>query len=182
MARFWRRQPTTARRTTEEQVETVPPPRPRPFWPWLLLLLLLVLGALAASWYFANRGDTVDADEVPNVVGLQRPDAERRLDERGFETEAKPVDSRRSPGTVIAQRPEPGNDVREGRHRRHLGRPEPVGGRGARRGRLAHPGRAHATAKRGAEPTRPGRAVAKTEGHRPAAGSSGRYGSSEGIR
>ena len=114
MARFWRRQPTTARQTTEEQVETVPPPRPRPFWPWLLLLLLLVLGALAASWYFANRGDTVDAEEVPNVVGLQRPDAERRLDERGFETEVKPVDSRRPPGTVIAQRPSPGTTYGEG--------------------------------------------------------------------
>ena len=80
----------------------------------MLLLLLLVLGALAASWYFANRGETVDAEEVPNVVGLQRPDAERRLDERGFETEVKPVDSRRQPGTVIVQRPSPGTTYGEG--------------------------------------------------------------------
>lgn len=113
MARLWRRQPTTARRTTEE-VETAPPPRPPPFWPWLLLLLLLVLGGLAAAWYFANRGETVDAEEVPNVVGLQRPEAERELDERELETEVKPVDSRRPPGMVIAQRPSPGTTYGEG--------------------------------------------------------------------
>jgi beta-lactam-binding protein with PASTA domain len=114
MARFWRRRPTTATRTTEEQVERVPPPPPRPFWPWLLLLLLLVLGALAASWYFATRDETVDAEKVPNVVGLQRADAERRLDERGFETEVKPVDSRQPPGEVIAQRPSPETVYGEG--------------------------------------------------------------------
>jgi eukaryotic-like serine/threonine-protein kinase len=114
MARFWRRRPTTATRRTEEHVETVPPRQPSPFWPWLLLLLLLVLGALAASWYFATRDETVDAEEVPNVVSLQRPEAESRLDERGFESEAKPVDSRRRPGEVIAQRPPPGTKYGEG--------------------------------------------------------------------
>ena len=106
MARWspWRR-----RRATEYREERVAaPPQPKPFWPWLLLLLLLVLGALGASWYFANRGETVDAAEVPNVVGDQRGEAERRLEEREFVPEAQRVVSERPPGTVIAQRPEAG--------------------------------------------------------------------------
>ncbi len=113
MARFWPRR-RAATRTTEERVETAPPPRPRPFWPWLLLLLLLVLGALAASWYFTSRGDTVDAARVPNVVGLQRDAAERSVEEREFESEVKPVDSERPAGMVVAQRPSPGTVYGEG--------------------------------------------------------------------
>jgi eukaryotic-like serine/threonine-protein kinase len=106
VARFWRRRrPAAARQTTEEQVEAVPP-RPRPFWPWLLLLLAVVLGAVAASWYFAARGDTVEAAQVPNVIGVQQEEAERRVEDRGFEAELKPVDSERPAGTVIAQRPD----------------------------------------------------------------------------
>ena len=110
MARVWPRR----RRTTEERVEAVPPRRPTPWWPWLLLLLLLVLGALAASWYFANRDETVDAREVPAVVGAQRAEAERELDEREFESEVKLVDSERRAGTVVAQRPDPGTLYGEG--------------------------------------------------------------------
>ncbi|HZB35885.1 MAG TPA: hypothetical protein VE440_07430, partial [Gaiellaceae bacterium] len=91
MARFWRRRPAAAARTTEERVETVPPPRPSPFWPWLLLLLAVVLGALAASWYFASRDETVEAERVPSVVGLEQDAAERRLDDRGFESEVKRI-------------------------------------------------------------------------------------------
>jgi eukaryotic-like serine/threonine-protein kinase len=117
MARFWRRRqpaPAAATRTTEEQVETVPPRRPTPFWPWLLLLLALVLGALAASWYFTTRDDTVEATEVPNVVGVQREAAERELDERGFNTEVKRVVSPRPAGTVVAQRPPSGTKYGKG--------------------------------------------------------------------
>ena len=109
--------PLRRRRGTEyreETVTTAPPPKPRPFWPWLLLLLLLVLGALGASYYFANRGETVDAAEVPNVVGEQRGEAERRLEEREFVPEIDRVVSQRSPGTVVAQRPEPGTLYGEG--------------------------------------------------------------------
>ena len=112
MARWspWRR-----RRATEYREERVAvAPEPKPFWPWLLLLLLLVLGALGASWYFANRGETVDAAEVPNVVGTQRGEAERRLEEREFVSEAQRVVSERRPGTVIAQRPKPGTLYGEG--------------------------------------------------------------------
>lgn len=106
MARWspWRR-----RRSTEYREESVAaPPQPKPFWPWLLLLLLLVLGTLGASWYFANRGETVDAAEVPNVVGMQRAEAEGRLEEREFVPEARRIVSERPPGTVVEQRPEPG--------------------------------------------------------------------------
>jgi beta-lactam-binding protein with PASTA domain len=113
MARFWRRRPAAATQTTEEHVETAPPP-PRPFWPWLLLLLAIVLAALAASWYFASRGDTVDAERVPDVVGLRQEEAQRRLADRGFANEGKPVDSERTAGTVIAQRPSPDTLYGEG--------------------------------------------------------------------
>lgn len=118
MARFWaRRTPApagAATRTTEERVETVPPPRPAPFWPWLLLLLLLVVGGLAASWYLTQRDETVEAAEVPNVVGLQREAADRRLADRGFEREVERVVSPRPPGTVVAQRPSPGTTYGKG--------------------------------------------------------------------
>jgi eukaryotic-like serine/threonine-protein kinase len=114
MARFWPRRRSATTQATEERVETVPPPPPRPFWPWLLLLLLVVLGALAASWYFATRDETVDAEEVPDVVGLQQDAAERRLENQGFEDEVKPADSERPPGTVIAQRPDAGTVYGEG--------------------------------------------------------------------
>src|SRR4029453_15668759 len=107
MAGFWARRPA-ATATTEEYVETVPPPRQRPFWPWLLLLLLLVLGGLALAWYLANRGETVDAHKVPDVLGLDRPAAEERLHDAEFEVEAKQVESRQARNTVTAQRPDPG--------------------------------------------------------------------------
>ncbi len=114
MARWSPRRRRRATEYREERVTTAPPPKPRPFWPWLLLLLLLVLGALGASYYFANRGETVDAAEVPNVVGAQRGEAERRLEEREFVPEVDRVVSERPPGTVIAQRPEPGTLYGEG--------------------------------------------------------------------
>jgi eukaryotic-like serine/threonine-protein kinase len=106
----WRR-----RRATEYREERVAAaPRPRPFWPWLVLLLLLVLGALGASWYFANRDDMVDAERVPDVVGMKRADAEQRLEDRGFEREANRVVSQRPPGIVVTQRPEAGTLYGEG--------------------------------------------------------------------
>ena len=39
-------------------------------------------GRSAPSWYFANRDETVDAADVPNVVGAQQGEAERELEER----------------------------------------------------------------------------------------------------
>jgi eukaryotic-like serine/threonine-protein kinase len=114
MARFWRRRSAGARQTTEERVEAVPARRPGPIWPWLLLLLAIVLAALAASWYFATRDETVDAEEVPSVIGLEQDEAERRLDEAGFDDEVKSVDSERPAGTVVAQRPDAGTVYGEG--------------------------------------------------------------------
>lgn len=105
------------RAVREERVETrtAPPPRrPTPIWPWLLLLLLLVLGALAASWYFTSRDEMIDADDVPNVVGLQREQAEDRVRDRDFEVEIERVVSRRPVGTVVMQRPRPGTLYGEG--------------------------------------------------------------------
>jgi eukaryotic-like serine/threonine-protein kinase len=107
--------PRRRRRATEYREERVAaPPQPRPFWPWLLLLLLLVLGALGASWYFANRDEMVDAAEVPNVVGAQQGEAERELEEREFVPEIERTVSERPPGTVVAQRPEAGTLYGEG--------------------------------------------------------------------
>ncbi len=99
------------RRTVrEERVDVAPPaaPPPRPFWPWLLLLLALILGALAASWYFMNREETVEANKIPQVVGLQRDAAEQRIRARNFQVEIERVVSKQRVGTVVEQRPRPG--------------------------------------------------------------------------
>ena len=111
MARWypWRRRATQVR---EERVATPPPPRP--LWPWLLLLLLLVLAGLGASWYFANRGETVPAEKVPDVTGVRQAEAEQRLRQRKFEVEIERVVSRRPAGTVVKQRPSPGTLYGEG--------------------------------------------------------------------
>ncbi len=73
-----------------------------------------MLGALAASWYLTNRDETVEAATVPEVVGAQRAEAERELDERGFESEVKLVDSERRAGAVVVQRPEAGTTYGKG--------------------------------------------------------------------
>jgi eukaryotic-like serine/threonine-protein kinase len=113
MARFWGRRRPAAARTTEEEVERVPPRRPL-IWPWLLLLLALVLAGLAAAWYFATRPDTVETAQVPNVVGLKQAEAESRLRDEEFESEAKRVSSSRPAGSVVAQRPDSGTRYGKG--------------------------------------------------------------------
>jgi beta-lactam-binding protein with PASTA domain len=108
--------PWRGRRRTEVREEQVaaPPPPASPMWPWLLLLLLLVLGALAASWYFTQRDEMIDAHEVPQVTGVRQSEAEQRLREREFEVEVERVVSREQAGTVMAQRPKPGTLYGEG--------------------------------------------------------------------
>jgi PASTA domain len=50
--------------------------------PWLLLPIALGLGALAGSWYFATRGETVGSEQDTGAVGFQRGDPKRPLEER----------------------------------------------------------------------------------------------------
>ena len=96
----------------EEQVaEPVGPPPERYWWLWLLLLLLLVVGGLLA-WYFLSRGD--DKAVVPNVIGLQQPQAETRIQEEDLEPLSIPAPSNRPQGVVFAEKPGAGTQLGEG--------------------------------------------------------------------
>lgn len=114
MARFWRRRPAAAAQT----------------WSWLVLLLVVVLGALAAAWYFVGGDETVEAERVPSVVGLEQdapeprvPDllgrtteeATAQLTHAGFRTRVRQVASPAPEGRVIAQEPAAGTRVQGGR-------------------------------------------------------------------
>ena len=96
----------------EEQVaEPVGPPPERYWWLWLLLLLLLVVGGLLA-WYFLSRGD--DKAVVPNVIGLQQPQAETRIQEEDLEPLSIPAPSNRPQGVVFAEKPGAGTQLGKG--------------------------------------------------------------------
>jgi serine/threonine-protein kinase len=96
----------------EEQVaEPVGPPPERYWWLWLLLLLLLVVGGLLA-WYFLSRGD--DKAVVPNVIGLQQPQAETRIQEENLEPLSIPAPSNRPQGVVFAEKPGAGTQLGTG--------------------------------------------------------------------
>jgi beta-lactam-binding protein with PASTA domain len=102
-----------------EEEEIAPPPPPpvpprRPLlWPWLLLLLLLVLGGLAAAWFLTRDNDHKGAStvNVPNVVRLKQQEAVSRLNRRGLVARIKTTTGGATPGTVVAQDPNPGADV-----------------------------------------------------------------------
>ena len=110
-----------------EETVTEPPPPKRPLlWPWLLALLVLVLAGLGAA-YFLTRDDDEDATAttstlatttqrvtVPDVVGTTSSEATATLRDEGLTVNLVSVPSDRSPGTVIAQSPSPGEEVDEG--------------------------------------------------------------------
>jgi eukaryotic-like serine/threonine-protein kinase len=100
----------------EEEIAPPPPPPapPRPLlWPWLLLLLLLVLGGLAAAWFLTRDNDHRSAStvNVPNVVRLKQQEAVSRLNRRGLVARIRTTTGGATPGTVVAQDPNPGADV-----------------------------------------------------------------------
>ena len=95
----------------EEREEIVPPRRPPLLWPWLLAFLLLVLGGLGAYWYFSQE----DTSTVPAVVGQRQDAAEADVRAAGFEPQSEQAESAKPKGLVIAQRPEGGSELEDGK-------------------------------------------------------------------
>jgi serine/threonine-protein kinase len=95
----------------EERDEVVPPRRSPLIWPWLLAFLLLVLGGLGAYWYFSQE----DTSTVPAVVGQRQDAAEADVRAAGFESQSEGTASAKPKGLVIAQRPEGGSELEDGK-------------------------------------------------------------------
>jgi len=95
-------------------VEDAPPPWWREHW-WLgPLALLLVVGALLAWAFWPEDGG--DRTTVPEVVGLQEPEARARLTEAGLEVQVTraAAQDEAAAGTVLAQEPGAGSQAEEG--------------------------------------------------------------------
>jgi len=97
----------------EERPPAGPPPWLRENWWVPLLALLLVVGALLA-FAFLRGGDDEDKVVVPDVVGLQQPEAEARLADAGLEAQAEQLETTDPAGQVIAQEPGAGSQLEEG--------------------------------------------------------------------
>jgi serine/threonine-protein kinase len=95
----------------DEREEIVPPRRPPLLWPWLLAFLVLVLGGLGAYWYFSQE----DTSTVPAVVGQRQDAAEADVRAAGFEPQSEQAESAKPKGLVIAQRPEGGSELEDGK-------------------------------------------------------------------
>jgi eukaryotic-like serine/threonine-protein kinase len=94
----------------EEHVEERRPEPPK-IWPWLLALLLLVVGGLAAYWFLVREDEKAT---VPNVVGLQEPEARIRIEEEGLEADVDRRAAEAPSGRVVAQTPGAGAQLDEG--------------------------------------------------------------------
>jgi serine/threonine-protein kinase len=116
----------------------VPPPAdPRrrvlhELWPWLLALVVLVVAGLVALWWFQHRDQhpqrsraatatqpalstatlaTPARVPAPKVLGLTQAEATARLERAGLQVQARAVKGLAAPGTVVAQKPAPGQEV-----------------------------------------------------------------------
>jgi eukaryotic-like serine/threonine-protein kinase len=109
--------PRPQARPERREARREPPPPPsfwRTPWPWLLLLLAGVLVGIAAV-YLLTRDDGSPQKPVPNVVQLTQAQAERTLDQAGFDVSVDRGRSDDAPaGIVFAQSPAAGNELGEG--------------------------------------------------------------------
>jgi eukaryotic-like serine/threonine-protein kinase len=108
--------PENGRTEVIEQEEQVPPP---PWWRehwWVpLLVLLLLVGALLAfAFLWGSDDDDDDRVAVPDVVGLQEPDAREQIVAAGLEAQVDRVERDAAEGEVVAQEPGSGTELDEG--------------------------------------------------------------------
>jgi serine/threonine-protein kinase len=83
---------------------------------WLrVLLTVLLLAALVAGAFVATRTLLVPSHEVPEMVGMDRAQAEALIEENGWELAVEEGrDDASVAGTVLAQDPPPGGELEEG--------------------------------------------------------------------
>jgi eukaryotic-like serine/threonine-protein kinase len=86
-------------------------PRDRGRWWWWVLALLLVAGAVVAGALLLTGGQKVT---VPTVVGADQANAEAKLRQDGFKTDATMKTSERPKGEVIGQDPAGGERAEKG--------------------------------------------------------------------
>jgi len=94
------------------------PPRKRNrFLPWLLVILLLA-GAAVAGWYvYTQIQDELRSTQVavPNVIGLERKLAVKKIEDEGFQTDVQTgVGTAEDRGKVIDQNPDGGTRIEKG--------------------------------------------------------------------
>jgi serine/threonine-protein kinase len=91
--------------------EPLPPRHATRRWWWWVLALLLVVGAVVAGALLLGGGRNVT---VPTVVGADQANAEAKLRQEGFDTDATAKTSDRPKGEVIGQDPAGGGKAEEG--------------------------------------------------------------------
>ena len=90
------------------------PPRSRGLWYVVIALLILGLFGLVA-WFVATHVlDSEKLIRVPDVVGLERNDAQNKLEDRGFEVDVETKASDKPLNTVIKQEPKAERKLEEG--------------------------------------------------------------------
>jgi beta-lactam-binding protein with PASTA domain/tRNA A-37 threonylcarbamoyl transferase component Bud32 len=82
-------------------------------WWWWVLALLLVAGAVVAGALLLGGGGAKQVT-VPMVVGADQANAEAKLRQEGFKTDATPKTSQRPAGEVIGQDPSGGERADKG--------------------------------------------------------------------